>query len=61
MPRLDRRHLPVIALAPETSHAAVCLVFEKVNTGGKPLDYQVIKLEEVIISSYQTGGGAGGD
>ncbi|MCA3325306.1 MAG: DUF262 domain-containing protein [Roseomonas sp.] len=30
--------VPVIALAPETSHAAVCLVFEKVNTGGKPLD-----------------------
>jgi type VI secretion system secreted protein Hcp len=30
-------------------------------TGGKPLDYLVIKLEEVIISSYQTGGGAGGD
>jgi hypothetical protein len=31
-------HVPVIALAPETTHAAVCLVFEKVNTGGKPLD-----------------------
>lgn len=30
--------VPVIALGPETSHAAVCLVFEKVNTGGKPLD-----------------------
>jgi len=30
--------VPVIALAPETSHAAVCLVFEKVNTGGKALD-----------------------
>ena len=30
--------LPVIALGPETSHEAVCLVFEKVNTGGKPLD-----------------------
>ncbi len=31
-------HVPVITLAHETSHAAVCLVFEKVNTGGKPLD-----------------------
>lgn len=30
--------VPVIALGPETSHEAVCLVFEKVNTGGKPLD-----------------------
>ncbi len=31
-------HVPVISLAHDTSHAAVCLVFEKVNTGGKPLD-----------------------
>ncbi|EGF91090.1 hypothetical protein ABI_25030 [Asticcacaulis biprosthecium C19] len=31
-------HVPVIALDDSTSHAAVCLVFEKVNTGGKPLD-----------------------
>ncbi len=30
--------VPVIALGSDTSHAAVCLVFEKVNTGGKPLD-----------------------
>lgn len=30
--------VPVIALGPETSHQAVCIVFEKVNTGGKPLD-----------------------
>ncbi len=30
--------VPVIALDDQTSHAAVCLVFEKVNTGGKPLD-----------------------
>lgn len=30
--------LPVIALSPDTSREAVCLVFEKVNTGGKPLD-----------------------
>jgi hypothetical protein len=31
-------HVPVITLDHETSHEAVCLVFEKVNTGGKPLD-----------------------
>jgi hypothetical protein len=30
--------VPVITLADDTSHEAVCLVFEKVNTGGKPLD-----------------------
>lgn len=31
-------HVPVIALGADTSHEAVCLVFEKVNTGGKALD-----------------------
>lgn len=31
-------HVPVIALDRETSKEAVCLVFEKVNTGGKALD-----------------------
>ncbi len=30
--------VPVISLGEDTSHEAVCLVFEKVNTGGKPLD-----------------------
>ena len=30
--------IPVIALDDDTPHEAVCLVFEKVNTGGKPLD-----------------------
>jgi hypothetical protein len=31
-------HVPVIALDRDTSKEAVCLVFEKVNTGGKALD-----------------------
>lgn len=31
-------HVPVITLGKDTSRAAVCLVFEKVNTGGKALD-----------------------
>lgn len=31
-------HVPVISLDKSTSKEAVCLVFEKVNTGGKPLD-----------------------
>lgn len=30
--------VPVIALGADTTKEAVCLVFEKVNTGGKPLD-----------------------
>lgn len=30
--------VPVIALDQSTSKEAVCVVFEKVNTGGKPLD-----------------------
>ncbi len=30
--------VPVIALGSDSSHEAVCLVFEKVNTGGKALD-----------------------
>src|ERR1700750_1258251 len=30
--------VPVIALDRATSKEAVCVVFEKVNTGGKPLD-----------------------
>ena len=30
--------VPVITLSHDTSNEAVCLVFEKVNTGGKPLD-----------------------
>lgn len=34
----DDYQIPVIALDRNTSKAAVCLVFEKVNTGGKPLD-----------------------
>ena len=33
-----RYQVPVIALDQSTSKEAVCVVFEKVNTGGKPLD-----------------------
>lgn len=33
-----RYQVPVIALDSSTSKEAVCVVFEKVNTGGKPLD-----------------------
>lgn len=35
---LTEYQVPVIALGADTSHEAVCLVFEKVNTGGKALD-----------------------
>lgn len=34
----QKYQMPVIALRKETSKEAVCLVFEKVNTGGKKLD-----------------------
>jgi hypothetical protein len=33
-----RYQVPVIALGKDTTKEAVCTVFEKVNTGGKPLD-----------------------
>lgn len=34
----ERYHVPIIRLDSDTALDAVCLVFEKVNTGGKPLD-----------------------
>ncbi|MGI8484179.1 MAG: GmrSD restriction endonuclease domain-containing protein [Thermomicrobiales bacterium] len=34
----EKYQIPVIALDKSTSKEAVCTVFEKVNTGGKPLD-----------------------
>ncbi|MEI7927965.1 MAG: DUF262 domain-containing protein [Verrucomicrobiales bacterium] len=43
--------IPVITLADDTSHEAVCLVFEKVNTGGKPLD-----AFELLTAMYAAGG-----
>ena len=36
--QFTKYHVPVIALGKHTSKEAVCVVFEKVNTGGKPLD-----------------------
>lgn len=36
--QFTKYHVPVIALGKETGKEAVCVVFEKVNTGGKPLD-----------------------
>lgn len=43
----DHYQVPVIALDKETSKEAVCVVFEKVNTGGKPLD-----AFELVTASY---------
>lgn len=43
--------LPVILLKKETSKEAVCLVFEKVNTGGVPLS-----VFELITASYAADG-----
>lgn len=47
----NRYQLPVIELKKETSKEAVCLVFEKVNTGGVPLS-----VFELITASYAADG-----
>jgi hypothetical protein len=44
-------HVPVIALDQSTSKEAVCVVFEKVNTGGKPLD-----AFELVTAMYAASG-----
>jgi len=44
-------HVPVITLDRETSKEAVCVVFEKVNTGGKPLD-----AFELVTAMYAASG-----
>jgi hypothetical protein len=43
--------IPVIALDRSTSKEAVCVVFEKVNTGGKPLD-----AFELVTAMYAASG-----
>ncbi len=43
-------HVPVITLEKDATKEAVCLVFEKVNTGGKPLD-----AFELITAMYAAG------
>lgn len=43
--------VPVIALDESTSKEAVCVVFEKVNTGGKPLD-----AFELVTAMYAASG-----
>lgn len=47
----DHYQVPVIALEKETSKEAVCVVFEKVNTGGKPLD-----AFELVTAAYAIDG-----
>ena len=44
-------HVPVIALDRSTSKEAVCVVFEKVNTGGKALD-----ASELVTAIYAASG-----
>ncbi len=46
-----RYRVPVITLDRETSKEAVCVVFEKVNTGGKPLD-----AFELVTAMYAASG-----
>lgn len=45
--------VPVIALDRETSKEAVCVVFEKVNTGGKPLDAFELVTAMYAADNYQ--------
>lgn len=47
----DKYQMPVIALDEKTSKEAVCVVFEKVNTGGKPLD-----AFELVTAMYAASG-----
>ncbi|MDX2055015.1 MAG: DUF262 domain-containing protein [Polyangiaceae bacterium] len=44
---LQTYRVPAIELARDTSREAVCMVFEKVNTGGKPLD-----VFELVTASF---------
>ncbi len=45
--------IPVIALDRETTKEAVCVVFEKVNTGGKPLDAFELVTAMYAADNYQ--------
>lgn len=45
--------VPVIALDRDTSKEAVCVVFEKVNTGGKPLDAFELVTAMYAASGYE--------
>lgn len=45
--------VPVIALDRETTKEAVCVVFEKVNTGGKPLDAFELVTAMYAAENYQ--------
>ena len=47
----DKYMVPVITLDRSTSKEAVCVVFEKVNTGGKPLD-----AFELVTAMYAASG-----
>lgn len=47
----SKYRVPVIALDSSTSKEAVCVVFEKVNTGGKPLD-----AFELVTAMYAASG-----
>ncbi len=49
--------IPVIALDKATSKEAVCTVFEKVNTGGKPLD--AFELVTAMFAAEKHAGGQG--
>lgn len=49
---LQTYRLPAIELARDTSREAVCMVFEKVNTGGKPLDVFELVTAALAIDDF---------
>jgi hypothetical protein len=53
MAAFKQYQMPVIQLGKGTSREAVCLVFEKVNTGGKKLD--AFELLTAIYAGEETG------
>ena len=54
---LQGYRVPAIELSKDTSREAVCMVFEKVNTGGKPLDvFELVTASFAAAKSAQSAG-----
>lgn len=51
--RFEQYHVPVIELKKETPKEAVCLVFERVNTGGVPLNVFELLTASFSADDYQ--------
>ena len=49
--RIERYEMPIIRLDKESDREAICLVFEKVNVGGKKLD--AFELVTAIYAAHE--------